>query len=251
MRLRKAARVILVGPPGSGKGTQSGRLLNHFKMSAISSGDILRDNIRARTPLGVQAERVIRQGGLINDNVMVKLIVGELSQRGWVESRSTLTSGVTITGALEILGHGGKTKLAASSSPASSFLLDGFPRTKGQAESLDEEVEMNFVVNLDVPRDAILERIASRMVHAPSGRVYNNSWNPPKVPGLDDVTGEPLTRRADDCPEVFAKRLKAYDESTTPLLEHYDKTGLLWTVRGASSDEITPQLDAEILRRFG
>jgi adenylate kinase len=115
-------------------------------MSAISSGDILRENIRAQTPLGVQAERVIRSGGLINDNVMVKLIVGELSRRGWVESRSTLTSGVTITGALEILGHEAKkTRLTASSSPASSFLLDGFPRTRGQAESLDQEVEMNFV----------------------------------------------------------------------------------------------------------
>jgi len=107
------------------------------------------------------------------------------------------------------------------------------------------------------------------MVHGPSGRVYNNTWNPPKVSGYDDVTGEKLTRRVDDCPvrpsinnsyparrtdrkqETFAKRLKAYDESVAPLLEYYDKTGLLWTVSGKTSDEITPQLDAEIFRRFG
>ncbi|KAI5818849.1 P-loop containing nucleoside triphosphate hydrolase protein [Pyronema omphalodes] len=251
-KLRTAARMILIGPPGSGKGTQSGRLLNQFKLSSISSGDILRENIRARTPLGVQAETIIRQGGLIADNVMVKLIVGELAKRGWVESRPTLTSGVTMSGALEILGGAAAkaTRLATSESPSSSFLLDGFPRTRKQAESLDEEVDMNFVVNLDVPTDVILERIAGRMVHEPSGRVYNNGWNPPRVPGIDDVTGEPLTRRADDCPETFAKRLKAYEESTAPLLEHYDKAGLLWTVRGNSSDEITPLLDAEIIRRF-
>ncbi|KAA8893386.1 P-loop containing nucleoside triphosphate hydrolase protein [Sphaerosporella brunnea] len=251
-KLRKAARVILVGPPGSGKGTQSGRLLDHFKMSAISSGDILRENIRNRTPLGVEAESIIQRGGLVNDSTMVKLIVGELSKRGWVESRSTLTSGITATGALSIMGHESKhTRLATSNSPSSSFLLDGFPRTVGQAKSLDDEVDMNFVVNLDVPRDVILERIANRMVHVPSGRVYNMTWNPPKVLGIDDVTGEPLTRRPDDCPETFAKRLKAYDESTAPLLEYYDKVGLLWTVSGKSSDEITPQLDEEIMRRFG
>ncbi|KAI5847013.1 P-loop containing nucleoside triphosphate hydrolase protein [Tricharina praecox] len=253
-KLRKAARVILVGPPGAGKGTQSGRLLEHFRLSAISSGDILRENIRNRTPLGMQAESVMRGGGLINDAVMVKLIVGELSKRGWVESRPTTTSGITVTGALEIMGHTSAAKtarLAASNCPSSSFLLDGFPRTVTQAESLDKEVDMNFVVNLNVPRDVILDRIANRMVHEPSGRVYNNTWNPPQVPGYDDVTGEKLTKRADDCPETFAKRLKSYDKSTAPLLEYYDKTGLLWTVSGKSSDEITPQLDAEIFRRFG
>jgi len=195
----------------------------------------------------------MRGGGLINDAVMVKLIVGELSKRGWVESRPTTTSGISVTGALEIMGHSAakKARLAASNCPTSSFLLDGFPRTVKQAQSLDEEVDMNFVVNLNVPRDAILDRIANRMVHGPSGRVYNNTWNPPKVPGYDDVTGEKLTRRVDDCPETFAKRLKAYDESVAPLLEYYDKTGLLWTVSGQTSDEITPQLDAEIFRRFG
>ena len=179
-----------------------------------------------------------------------------------------MTAGINITGGLNIIGAGKNTRLATSNSPSSSFLLDGFPRTVQQAESLDREVDMNFVVNIDVPRDVILERIANRLVHAPSGRVYNLSWNPPKVPGLDDVTGEKLVRRADDCPvsppppvdttahtadpekETFARRLKAYDESTMPLLEHYAKAGRLWTVTGNTSDEITPKLNAEVVRRF-
>jgi len=240
-----------MGPPGSGKGTQTGRLLEHFKLSALSSGDILRENVRKRTPLGEQAEAIIRSGGLVSDSVMVRLIVGELLKRGWVESRSTLTAGVSLTGALSILGHNAPPrKMAASESPSSSFLLDGFPRTSSQAKSLDEEVDMNLVVNLNVPHDAIIDRVANRLVHEPSGRVYNMTWNPPQNPGVDDVTGEPLTRRTDDSAETFAKRLKQYEESTLPLLEHYDKAGILWTVSGNTSDEITPQLDAEILRRF-
>ena len=157
IRLRKAARVVLVGPPGAGKGTQSGRLLSHFRMAAISSGDLLRENIHRRTPLGLQAEAVMASGRLLNDAVMVRLIVGELSRRGWVESRGTLTGGVSITGALGVLGSGGgaaaATKLAACDSPCSSFLLDGFPRTVSQAQSLDQEVDMNFVLPLpQVPR---------------------------------------------------------------------------------------------------
>ncbi len=103
---------------------------------------------------------------------------------------------------------------------------------------------------MNVPHDAIIDRVANRLVHEPSGRVYNMTWNPPKNPGVDDVTGEPLTLRTDDIAETFAKRLKQYEESTLPLLEHYDKAGILWTVSGNTSDEITPQLDTEILRRF-
>lgn len=216
-----------------------------------------RSQVRARTPLGKHAESIMQTGGLLSDNLMVSLIVGELTRRGWVESRPNLTSGVTLTGALSMLdgtaaaAAAAKQKLNVSESPSSSFLLDGFPRTQAQAASLDEEVDMNLVVNLDVPHDAILERIAGRLVHAPSGRVYNMTWNPPRNPGVDDITGEPLTRRSDDCPETFAKRLQRHRETTEPLLEHYDKTGILWTVKGKTSDEITPQLDAKIMERFG
>lgn len=128
-------------------------------------------------------------------------------------------------------------------------------------------------MNLDVPHDVILDRVAGRLVvrfffyllspstidtgllltfqqHEPSGRIYNTTWNKPVNPGVDDITGEPLTRRSDDHPETFSKRLRAYAEATAPLLEHYEKAGVLWTVRGKTSNEITPQLDAEIARRF-
>ena len=178
----------------------------------------------------------MRSGGLVQDSLMVKLIVGELSKRGWVETRGNLTSGICLTGPLSVIG--GPITPRASDSPTASFLLDGFPRTKNQAQSLDSEVAMNLVcspfptarlgmfanllhlfqvVNLDVPHDAILDRIANRLVvslpflsehtdpdtfeqHEPSGRTYNMTWNKPKNPGVDDITGEPLTLRSDDCP---------------------------------------------------
>jgi len=242
-KLRRAARVILVGAPGCGKGTQTSRLLNRYsQLTALSSGDLLRQNVRARTPIGLQAEQIMKKGGLVHDSIMVKLIVGELASRGWIESRGTHVAG--------LLGASA-TEKNSSDLPSASFLLDGFPRTQGQAQSLDEEVSMNFVVNIDVPSEVIIDRITNRLVHAPSGRVYNLTWNPPKVPGIDDVTGEPLTRRPDDCPETFRKRLEAYRRETEPLLEHYDKAGVLWTVRGKTSDEITPVLDAELIKRFG
>jgi adenylate kinase len=188
--LRTAARIILVGPPGSGKGTQTHRLLTHYSMSSISSGDLLRSNVRARTPLGLEAEKIMKTGGLLSDSIMVNLIVGELARRGWVERKGNLVSGIGV-------GLGGR---HSSDSPGSSFLLDGFPRTEAQAKALEKEVDVNFVVNLDVPKEVILQRISERWVHEPSGRIYNTSYDPPKVPGRDDVTGEELTRRADDCP---------------------------------------------------
>ena len=164
-------------------------------MSSISSGDLLRSNVRARTPLGLEADAIMKSGGLLSDSIMVNLIVGELARRGWVERKGNLVSGIGI-------GLGGR---HASNTPASSFLLDGFPRTRAQAEALEKEVEVNFVVNMDVPREVILKRISERWVHEPSGRIYNTSYDPPKVEGRDDVTGEVLTRRADDCPVSFSE----------------------------------------------
>lgn len=244
-KLRKAARVILVGPPGCGKGTQTTRILNKYpQLSALSSGDLLRQNVRARTPIGLEAENIMKSGGLVHDSLMIKLIVGELSRRGYLESRPTHAAGL-------ISSSPTSTPSNSSDLPSASFLLDGFPRTQGQAKKLDEEVAMNFVVNIDVPAEVIIDRISNRLVHTPSGRIYNLTWNPPKVPGIDDVTGEPLTRRPDDCPETFKKRLEAYRRETEPLLEHYDKAGVLWTVRGNTSDEITPVLEEELGRRFG
>ncbi|KAK9462240.1 adenylate kinase-domain-containing protein [Lipomyces oligophaga] len=232
LSLVRPARILLLGPPGSGKGTQTARLLDRFGMPAISSGDLLRKHIADKTAIGTQATDIMKAGGLLPDSIMTNIIYTELRARSWLSS-------------------------------AFSFLLDGFPRTLPQAQLLDSNIliphhaTLNFVVKLDVPHEIILDRIANRLVHVPSGRVYNLTYNPPKVPGKDDVTGEPLTRRPDDNPAVFRKRLVEYDSHTEPILEYYssrtdsNKQSIVWTVAGESSDIIFPQLEQEIIRRFG
>lgn len=137
-----------------------------------------------------------------------------------------------------------------SEDPSASFLLDGFPRTAVQAERLDEIVPMNWAVSINTPLDVVMERISGRWVHEPSGRVYNTGFNAPRVPGIDDVTGEPLVRRADDKEEVYRARFKKFQETSEPLLEHYARKGVLWEVEGLSSDEISPKLFREFERRF-
>ncbi|KAF3923089.1 hypothetical protein ABW20_dc0106157 [Dactylellina cionopaga] len=222
--LSRAARIIMVGCPGAGKGTQTARLLTAFpNLKAVSSGDILRDNVARGTEIGKQASNYMSSGTLVPDSLMVKLILSSLP--------STSSS---------------------SSSSSSSYILDGFPRTRPQAESLDDAgVDVNFVVNLDVPHSVILDRIANRWVHPRSGRVYNLTYSPPKVEGKDDITGEPLIRRVDDNPETFKVRLEKYAEVTSPLMDFYREKGVMWTVEGKTSDEITPKLLEEVVRRFG
>jgi adenylate kinase len=143
-------------------------------IETVSSGDLLRENIRKGTDVGQQAAEIMKAGGLVPDEVMINLLTNELRNRGWLNNRS-------------------------------SWILDGFPRTQSQAPPLDQvleqhDAELNLVVELDVPEDVILDRIENRWVHGPSGRVYNLTFNPPKVPGYDDVTGEPLMKRPDDNP---------------------------------------------------
>ncbi|KAJ5156994.1 GTP:AMP phosphotransferase AK3 [Penicillium canariense] len=230
-QLKKAARIILVGAPGVGKGTQSERLLARFpQLASISSGDLLRENVRRRTPIGVQAEAVMQSGNLVPDSTILSLISSELESKGWLPPSPP--------------------SLSPTLSPSASFILDGFPRTAVQAKSLDSLVPVNFVVNLITPPSVILARIGSRWVHEPSGRVYNTDFHVPKVPGKDDVTGEPLTQRVDDSIDTWRQRLQKFEETSKALLEHYDRRGCLWRVEGNSSDEISPQLFAEIERRF-
>ncbi|KAN0066229.1 Adenylate kinase 2 [Thecaphora frezii] len=186
-------RMLLVGSPGSGKGTQSTRLLKKYNINVITAGDVLRSHIRRDTDIGKRADEVIRAGGLMPDEVMMELIGSEV----------------------EALGD-------------ADWLLDGFPRTFGQAKMLDEMLEqrgkqLKMVVNLDVPEEVILDRILQRWTHLPSGRIYNLSFNPPKVPGKDDVTGEVLVQREDDNAETFGKRLASFHKQTEPMLEYYRK----------------------------
>ncbi|RKP22385.1 adenylate kinase-domain-containing protein, partial [Syncephalis pseudoplumigaleata] len=187
-------RMLLIGAPGAGKGTQSARLQRDYSFSALSSGDLLRRHVANRTAVGQQAAQIMARGELVPDALMIRLILAELAQLGGTGHRD--------------------------------WLLDGFPRNKAQATSLDTTLmqrgtPLNMVVSLQVPDEVILERILSRWVHAPSGRVYNLGYNPPHRPGLDDVTGEPLTRRPDDTEPVFRSRMRAFRETTEPLLEHY------------------------------
>ncbi|KAI8880616.1 adenylate kinase [Backusella circina FSU 941] len=212
-------RLLLIGCPGSGKGTQSSRLQNNFNVAHLSSGDLLRRNITQQTALGQQASQYVADGQLVPDNLLISLIDSELMNVG-----------------------------------NTNWLLDGFPRTLNQAEALDATLNklmqpLNLVINLQVPEDVILQRIMDRWIHIPSGRVYNMSYNPPRVPGLDDVTGEPLSKRPDDTPEVFKVRMEQHHAMAAPLLDHYHQ--VVVNVHGNTSDEIYPKIEREIVNRLG
>jgi adenylate kinase len=208
---------------------------------------------------GIQAESAMKSGALVPDAMILRLILNELKTRNWVTapggpSKLTLNSGNLATSpepeADDFVSSPSEELQLTSTDPSTSFILDGFPRTQVQASQLDKLVPINFVVNLLVPHSVILGRIRDRWVHAPSGRVYNTSFQPPKVAGKDDVTGEPLTKRADDDEDTWVKRLRQFERTSQPLIEHYGKSGVLWEVRGKTSDEITPQLVKEFERRF-
>lgn len=207
----------MLGAPGAGKGTQTSRLLKEFpSLHAISSGDLLRQQIEGKTRLGSLATSYMAQGKLLPDDLITTLILSHLRQSEWL-------------------------------APAASWLLDGFPRTADQARMLDHELAkarcaVNLVVELNVPKSVILERIENRYVHVPSGRIYNLQYNPPKVAGKDDITGEPLSKRIDDTVEVFSKRLDQYEKTVTPLRDYYNDRGILRTISGNTSDIIFPKL---------
>ncbi|MDR2924589.1 MAG: adenylate kinase [Azoarcus sp.] len=183
-------RVILLGPPGAGKGTQSNFIREKLGIPQISTGDMLRAAIREGTPLGLEAKKVMDAGQLVSDDIIVGLVKDRLS--------------------LEDCKSG--------------YLLDGFPRTIPQAESLkDSGVAIDIVLQIHVPDAEIIDRMSGRRVHPASGRIYHLRHNPPKTEGKDDVTGEPLVHRDDDLEETVKKRLEVYRAQTEPLIEFYRK----------------------------
>lgn len=184
---------------------------------------------------GQDAEFHMRSGSLVPDDMILRLILSELKSKSWIPPGTSLTDAAPAL---------------PSSSPTASFILDGFPRTSSQASKLDSLVPINLVVSLITPVNIILGRIANRWVHAPSGRVYNTGFNKARVEERDDVTGEALTKREDDGEETWRARLKKFEETSEPLLEHYERQGVLWRVEGNSSDEISPKLFVEFERRF-
>jgi len=188
-------RLILLGAPGAGKGTQANFIKEKFNIPQISTGDMLRAAVKAGTPLGVEAKKVMDAGGLVSDDIIIGLVKDRLKQ----------------------------------SDCANGYLFDGFPRTIPQADAMKEAgVPIDHVLEIDVPDEAIIERMSGRRVHQPSGRTYHVKYNPPKAEGRDDVTGEELIQRDDDHEETVKKRLAVYHEQTEVLIGYYNK----WAASG-------------------
>ena len=183
-------RLILLGAPGAGKGTQAAFLKEHFGIPQISTGDMLRAAVKAGTPLGIEAKKVMDAGGLVSDDIIIGLVKDRLLE----------------------------------SDCAKGYLFDGFPRTIPQADAMKSAgVAIDYVIEVDVPEEEIIERMSGRRVHLTSGRTYHVRFNPPKQEGLDDVTGEPLVQRDDDKEETVRKRLSVYREQTRPLVDYYSR----------------------------
>ena len=191
-------RLILLGPPGAGKGTQATFLTKHFGIPQISTGDMLRAAVQAGTPLGVAAKKVIDAGALVSDDSIIGLVKERLKQHDC----------------------------------AKGYLFDGFPRTIPQAEAMrDAGVAIDYVLEIDVSPEEIVARMSGRRAHLASGRTYHVKFNPPKVEGRDDVTSEPLVQRDDDREETVKKRLDVYQAQTRPLVEFYGR----WAASGGGA----------------
>ncbi|POY70205.1 putative Adenylate kinase [Rhodotorula taiwanensis] len=211
-------RMILLGAPGAGKGTLSDWLLQRYDIDTIVVGQLLRNEIVKGSELGLQAERTMRAGGLLADEVVLQVV-----------------------------------EPALKAMKDKDWILDGFPRKASQAVLLDKMLaetgdSLNFVGSLKVPDEVIIERIADRYIHLSSGRTYNLRFNPPKVAGKDDVTGEPLSQRPDDDPLVVRKRLEGFHEENDPLLAHYGRE--VHAFEGRTSKEIWPHLVDALAREF-
>jgi len=181
-------KLILLGPPGAGKGTQANFIKEKFGIPQISTGDMLRAAVKAGTPLGIEAKKVMDSGGLVSDDIIIGLVKDRLTQDDC----------------------------------KSGYMFDGFPRTIPQAEAMKAAgVAIDFVLEIDVPDSDIVERMSGRRAHLPSGRTYHVKFNPPKVEGKDDETGEPLVQRDDDKEETVKKRLDVYHSQTKPLVAYY------------------------------
>ena len=190
-------RLILLGPPGAGKGTQANFIREKFGIPQISTGDMLRAAVKAGTPLGLEAKKIMDAGGLVRDDIIIGLVKDRLKDADC---------------------QGG-------------YMFDGFPRTIPQAEAMKEAgVPIDFVLEIDVPDSEIVTRMSGRRVHVASGRTYHVKFNPPKVEGRDDVTGEPLIQRDDDKEETVLKRLDVYHKQTKALVDYYGN----WAASGQS-----------------
>ena len=194
-------RLILLGAPGAGKGTQAQFICEKFAIPQISTGDMLRAAVKAGTDLGIADKKIMDSGGLVSDDIIIGLVKDRLTQPDC----------------------------------SKGYLFDGFPRTIPQAQAMkDAGVPIDYVLEIDVPFDAIIDRMSGRRVHPASGRTYHIKFNPPKVTGKDDVTGEDLIQRDDDKEETVRKRLQVYDDQTRPLVDYYSS----WAAQANSADKV-------------
>ncbi|PVV03164.1 hypothetical protein BB560_001951 [Smittium megazygosporum] len=203
----KSLRMVIMGPPGSGKGTQAPKIAEKFCVCHLSTGDMLRAAVAAGTPLGKEAKGIMEAGGLVSDEIMVDMI---------------------------------KENLAENPDCKNGFILDGFPRTVVQAQKLDGMLEtqktpLQHAVELVIDDELLVARITGRLIHPQSGRSYHRIFNPPKKPMTDDITGEPLIQRSDDNEETLKKRLHSYHNSTKPVTDYYKDRGILSQVDAAQS----------------
>jgi adenylate kinase len=188
-------RLILLGAPGAGKGTQATFICRKYGIPQISTGDMLRAAVKAGSEMGLEAKKVMDAGGLVSDDIIIGLVKERIAQPDC----------------------------------ANGFLFDGFPRTIVQADAMKQAgVKLDLVLEIDVPDEAIIERMSGRRVHQPSGRTYHLKFNPPRVPGKDDVTGEDLIQRADDEEATVRNRLEVYKKQTRPLVDYYSN----WSASG-------------------
>ena len=202
-------KVLLLGAPGAGKGTQAQFIKEAFNIPQISTGDMLRAAVKAGTSLGIEAKKIMDAGGLVRDDIIIGLVKERIQEADC----------------------------------ANGFLFDGFPRTLAQAEAMKEAgVVLDFVVEIDVPDEVIVERMSGRRVHVASGRTYHLVYNPPKVAGKDDETGEDLIQRDDDQAETVQKRLNVYHEQTEVLVDYYGKqsveTGLPGYIKADGTQDV-------------
>eukprot|EP01039_Chlorochromonas_danica_P000678 gene678-734_t len=210
-------KVALFGAPGGGKGTISNKMLKEFPFMHVSTGNLLRKHVHEKTELGLAASKFMHQGLLVPDELIIKVLLDEVNHH-----------------------------------KSQSIILDGFPRTLGQAQELNKSMHLDLVIEIKVPHEVIVQRMANRWIHMASGRTYSLDYNPPKKPGLDDVTGEPLEQREDDKPAVVKKRLEHYDEMINPLLEYYGHLPncQVKSFSGTMSDVIYPQVSAYLKEQF-
>ncbi|CAE6430554.1 unnamed protein product [Rhizoctonia solani] len=203
-------RMILIGPPGAGKGTQAPAIRDKFCVCHLATGDMLRDQVAKKTSLGVEAKKIMDAGGLVSDDIMVGMI---------------------------------KDQLQNNKDCKNGFILDGFPRTVPQAEKLDgmlseRKEKLDHVVELKIDDQLLVSRITGRLIHVASGRTYHREFNPPKKPMTDDVTGEPLIQRSDDNAETLRKRLVAFHQQTGPVVDYYKKQGIWKVIDAAQAPKV-------------